>query len=310
VRALPFLDAATLVSVVPLLHAVDALEAALRGGLDPSAALARSAVPTAAGELLLMPAESASAVGFKLLSLAPGNPSVGVPRIQGLYVLFDAKTLTPQVLIDGSALTSLRTPAVSTLAVQHLAAPEARSLTVFGTGPQALAHVRAIASIRPITQLRIVSRRPGGADALCDVLRGEGLAAEPGIPESVREADIVVCATTSAVPVFDGDMLADGACVIAIGSHQSDVRELDDRVFARAARVVVEDRATALTQAGDVIMAVAAGALVPGGLIDLVETLSLPKVPGISVFKSVGMGWQDLVVAEAAYAAWRGPVPA
>lgn len=94
------------------------------------------------------------------------------------------------------------------------------------------------------------------------------------------------------------------------GSHQAGVRELDERVFARAARVVVEERATALREAGDVIMAVAAGALVAADLMDLIEMLDAPAVPGISVFESVGMGWQDLVLAGAAHAACLAGVPA
>ncbi len=277
---------------------------ALRGGLDLGAALPRAAVPTRSGELLLMPAESEQAVGFKLLSLAPGNPSIGAPRIQGLYVLFDAETLTPQMLIDGPALTSLRTAAVSALAVAHLAVPDARTLTIFGTGPQALAHAQAIASIRPIRIVQIVPRRSGGAAAICAVLRSEGIAAEPGTGGSARAADIVVCATTSALPLVDGDLLAGHACVVAIGSHQAGVRELDDRVFARASRVVVEDRATALREAGDVILAIESGAIAASDLIDVGEMIALDRSLGLSVFKSVGMGWQDLVVAEALCAAW------
>lgn len=309
-KTLPFIDAATLDTLLTPRELQDALESALRGGLDPASGSPRSAVPTRTGELLLMPAESGDAVGFKLLSLAPDNPAAGRPRIQGLYVLFDAATLTPQLLIDGTAVTSLRTPAVSTLAVRHLADPRAAVLTVFGSGPQALGHVRAIAAIRPITDVHVVARRPDRGLELCAVLREQGLNAEPGDAASVRDADIVVCATTSTVPVFDGALLADHACVVAIGSHQPTGRELDDRVFTRATRVVVEDRATALREAGDVILAIDAGALFATELINLTEMLYLPAVPGISVFKSVGMGWQDLVTAEAARSAWLATVPA
>ena len=303
-RSLPYVDAAALTGLVSWRRAQDALASALLAGLDPAAGLPRVSVPTTAGELLLMPAETADAVGFKLLSLAPGNPALGHPRIQGLYVLFDAATLSPQLLIDGSALTSLRTPAVSALAVDHLAVADARVLTVFGTGPQALGHVQAIASIRPIDRVRVVSRRPEAAAALCAAIRADGMGAEPGTDGSIGGADIVVCVTTSAVPVFDGDLLDDHACVVAIGSHQPGVRELDDRVFARAAHVVVEERVTALREAGDVIAAVEAGVLAATDLLTLTEILTGSIRRGLSVFKSVGMGWQDLVIAQAAHAAW------
>jgi ornithine cyclodeaminase/alanine dehydrogenase-like protein (mu-crystallin family) len=309
VTSLPFLDASMLASLVSPAQAQDALADALRGGLDVAAALPRGAVPTRSGELLLMPAESATAVGFKLLGLAPGNPSMGLPRIQGLYVLFDAATLSPQLLIDGSALTLLRTPAASALAVRHLAVQSAQTLTVFGTGPQARAHVQAIAAIRPITTVNVIGRRPEAAAALCDALRADGFDALPGDETSIAEADVVVCVTTSSVPLFRGDLLNDHCCVVAVGSHQPGVRELDGDVFARASRVVVEDRETALREAGDVIMAIEGGTLTASGLTDLVEMLSAPDPRGVTVFKSVGMGWQDLAVAETAYAAWCSAVP-
>lgn len=309
-RSLPFLDASTLTSLVSSHQAQAALERALRSGLDRPVSLPRVAVPIRSGELLLMPAESGDAAGVKLLGIAPGNPSAGLPRIQGLYVLFDADTLTPQLLIDGSALTLLRTPAVSTLAVQHLASPNAQVLTIFGTGPQSKAHVQAIAAIRPISAVRVVARRPEAAAALCKTLRADGIAADPGTEQDVADADIVVCATTSAVPLFHGELLTDHACVVAIGSHQRGVRELDEQVFARASRVVVEDCETALREAGDVIRAIDCGTLMTSDLIDMVQMLYAPSPQGVSVFKSVGMGWQDLAVAEAAHAAWLSGAPA
>ena len=122
-------------------------------------------------------------------------------------------------------------------------------------------------------------------------------------------ADIVVCATSAAAPVFTGSLLGDGACVVAIGSHQPTARELDADVFRRAATVVVEDRATALREAGDVIMAMAEGALNEAELTCLGELAEPSPSKGISVFKSVGMAWQDLVVAETAalLAGYTGP---
>lgn len=142
-------------------------------------------------------------------------------------------------------------------------------------------------------------------------MRDAAIAAEPGTGGAVRGADIVVCATAAAVPLFDGDLLPAHACVVAIGSHQAQVRELDDRVFARAGRVVVvEERATALRGAGDVILAIEAGAIGASHLIDLGEMITLDRATGLSVFKSVGMGWQDLVLAEALRAAWLSGVSA
>ena len=308
---IPFLDAATLRSLMPWSAAIDAVAAALRSG-DTGTQPPRVSVPVAGGELLLMPAESAGSTGVKVLGIAPGNPASGRPRIQGLYVLFDAATLTPRLLVDGPALTALRTPAVSALAAMHLAAMHlaaagAARLVVFGAGPQARGHVEALGSLRPLDTVLVVGRNPLRTNSFVAELVAAGYPAVVGTPDAVAEADLVVCATTSAQPVFDGRRLAPHACVLAVGSHEPGVRELDDVVFDRAERVVVEDRSTALREAGDVIAAIAAGSCAPAALIELATLLTMSPAPGISIFKSVGMGWQDLAVAQAAGRRWGTP---
>jgi ornithine cyclodeaminase len=260
--------------------------------------------------LLLMPSRNAERVGVKLTSVAPGNPQLGLPRIQAVYVLFDAATLTPRVVVDGTALTTLRTPALSALAVRALASPDATSLLVFGAGPQAWGHVHALRTVRPLRTVRVIGRNPARLAALIERLRAEGVDANAGAAADVATADVVVCATTGRAPVFDGRLLPGHACVVAVGSHEPSARELDDVVFERAGRVVVEERGTALREAGDILSAVAAGVLDVEDLIDLADLIgsagpadvAVPE-PGITVFKSVGMGWQDLAVAEAADAA-------
>jgi ornithine cyclodeaminase len=304
-KDLPFLDAETLTQAVPWRAAMIALRDALGSGLDPSTAPARTALPTAGGELLLMPAASAGAVGVKLVGVSPGNDDLGLPRIQGLYVLFDALTLSPQLLIDGSALTTLRTPAVSALAIEHLATADSSHLVVFGSGPQAEAHVDAVRSIRPITTVTVLARNRERGQELVTRLRAGGLDATTGSTDAVSRADVIVTATTSGTALFDGDLVSDHCCVVAVGSHHPDARELDDRVFARASRVVVEDRATALREAGDIVLAAASGALAVDDLIALADLPSLTATEGLTVFKSVGMGWEDLAVAEAAWRATR-----
>lgn len=302
-EALPFIDAQTLAASLSWPQAIDVLKTALGAGLDLGTAAPRSAVPTRHGELLLMPAESPAALGVKVLGIAPANPARGLPRIQALYVLFTADTLTPVALLDGAALTAVRTPAVSALAVQRLARGDAANLTVFGSGPQAFAHVHALRAVRPVRRVAIIGRDGERAQALCARLRAGDVDAVCGIAADVGTADIVVCATTARAPLFAAELLAADACVVAVGSHEPDACELGADVFARATRVVVEDRATALREAGDVIMAVAAGALTADALVALGELPDLPFAEGITVFKSVGMGWQDLAVAEAAWAA-------
>ena len=334
---LPYLNARTLMSLLSWTDAITALESALARGAHLAGGPPRFSVPEAHGELLVMPAHSADSVGVKLTSVAPANPGLGLPRIQAVYVLFDAATLAPRALVDGTALTTLRTPALSALAVRALAAEDAATLLVFGSGPQAWGHVHAISAVRPIRTVRIAGRDPARQAALIDRLRAEGVPADPGAGADVATADIVVCATTARAPVFDGRLLPEQACVLAIGSHEPAARELDDAVFERAGRVVVEERSTALREAGDVLQAIAAGVLAPDRLIGLAELLGLTDdsgltgssdlasgsapaggsdstgpataAGGIGVFKSVGMGWQDLAVAEAAEARRRLATP-
>jgi ornithine cyclodeaminase/alanine dehydrogenase-like protein (mu-crystallin family) len=293
-----FLDADAIAAALTPLRAVDALEAALRGGLDPEADPPRAAVGADAGEVLLMPSSAPGAVGVKLVTVAPDNPARGAPRIQGVYVLFDPETLAPAALLDGIGLTDLRTSAVSALAVRHLAAPGARRLAVFGTGAQARAHVGALRAVCPeIERVDVVAR---DRDRLQAFVAWCPVDAHIADPAAVAEADLVVCATTAREPLFDGALVSDRATVVAIGSHEPEAREVDERL-ARRATVVVESRASALREAGDVIQAgLDPGALVP--LAALVRGDARPADGRPRFFKSTGMAWEDLVVAAAVHA--------
>jgi len=305
VSALPFLDAAAVAALSPL-EAVDALEGALRAGLDPDADPPRQAVGTEAGEILIMPSASRGAAGVKLVTVAPGNPDRGLPRIQGVYALFDPATLAPAALVDGIALTNLRTAAVSALAVRHLAAPRARRLLVFGTGAQGWAHVGALRAVAPdLERVDVVARDPARLRAFVARVQDEpGLEARAASPDAARDADLIVCATTAREPLFDGALVRAGATVVAIGSHEPAAREVDV-TLAGAATVVVESRGSALREAGDVIAAIDAGvldadALVPIAALVRGDAAAAPGRPRL--FKSTGMAWEDLVVAAAVHA--------
>jgi ornithine cyclodeaminase len=275
--SLPFLAAADVAQRLGVAAAVDALEAALLAGLDPEADPPRSALALAGGELLVMPSAAGGHAAVKLVTVG------GEPRIQGVCVVFDATTLAPVALVDGIALTNVRTPAVSALAVARLAVPGARRLLVFGRGPQAHGHVEAIRAVRPVAHVDLVGRHSDGVERL------------------VREADIVCCATTARAPLFDGSLVADHATVVAIGSHEPEARETDDALAERAT-VVVESRASALREAGDVIAAIASGALREDSLVTLADVVRgrAAVEPGRPrLFKSTGMAWEDAVVASA-----------
>lgn len=289
-----FIDAAGVAALGPA-AAVRAITDALRGGLDPATDPARVSVDLTEGQLLLMPSQTPAAVGAKVVTVAPDNPNRGLPRIQAAYLLFDHDTLALRAILDGSALTALRTAAVSVAAVLDRLPDRALRLAVIGAGPQATGHVSALAAVRPLADAAYLVRDPSRTtlDALA--------LGSPQADEALRSADVVVCATSARSPVFDSALLGDDAVVVAVGSHEPDARELDAPLLGRAS-VVVEDVAAALREAGDVILAVADGALRPADLLAMRDVVTgAVEVPTDRplVFKSVGMGWQDLVVAAA-----------
>ena len=283
------------------------LVAALAQGLDPAADPPRATPVVRQGQLLIMPSETPHSVGVKVLSVGPDNPARGRERIQALYVLMDAETLTPSVLIDGTAITSLRTPAVSAMGADALAPQDVSRVVIFGSGPQAIGHAEALLHVRQPGEVGVVSRRQDAREeavAAIEALgvRATGVAADDrvGVEATVRDAQIVVTATSSGSPVLDGEWVQDGACVVAIGSHEPDRRELDPALVGRSL-VVVEDLETALREAGDVVLALAEGALDRGAvhsLRDLVLGEVTRAADRPNVFKTVGMAWEDLVIAE------------
>ncbi|MFJ8042192.1 ornithine cyclodeaminase family protein [Kitasatospora sp. NPDC096147] len=281
-------------------EAVDALAAVLLEGLDVEAAPARSNIPVPAGELLLMPAASARYAGVKIAGVVPGNAARGLPRITGSYLLLDGPTLQPVALLDGVALTSLRTPAVTALALRQLAEPDASHLVLFGTGPQAFAHLDALLAIRPLRRVTVVGRSPEPTAALVSYAASLGLAATAGTAGAVAGADLVVCATTAREPLFDGALVPAHAAVAAVGSHEPEAREVDSVLVERSA-LYVESRAVALREAGDLLVpSVPADRL--ANLSELVNGKAVVPTDRPRFFKSVGMAWEDLAVASAQFA--------
>jgi alanine dehydrogenase len=300
-------DAAPVEAALPWPALVDALRAGFRAGAELPVRHHHS-IPRPGQDdavLLLMPAwQKGGATGVKLVHICSGNEAQGLPTVQGLFVLFDGPTGTPRAVLDGTALTLRRTAATSALAADFLARPDAERLLVVGAGALAPQLARAHAARRPIRRIQVWNRTAERAAALAGRLAADGLAAEPApdLEGAVREADIVTCCTMSREPLVRGAWLKPGAHVDLVGAFTPAMRESDDEVMRRGS-VFVDTFDGALTEAGDVLLALASGALERAAIRADLMGLCRGEHPGrtapeeITVFKSVGSALEDLVAA-------------
>jgi len=289
-----FLDSGAVAALGPA-AAVNAITDALLSGVEPATDPPRVSVGLAQGEFLLMPSETPAGAGVKVVTIAPSNPSRGLPRIQAVYLLFDPQTLALRAALDGAALTTLRTPAVSVAAVLQRLPDRPLRIAVIGAGPQATGHAATLAAVRSVESVTYLVRDP--TRTRLDAVR----LGSPPAARALRSAHVIVCSTSARSPMFNSALVRNDAVVIAVGSHEPDARELDAPLLGRAT-VVVEDIATALREAGDVVLAIAEGTLTPHDLVPmrhvLTGAITVPTDRPL-VFKSVGMSWQDLAVAAA-----------
>lgn len=288
-------------AALPVGRAIDVLGAPLLAGFDPEHDGERTRLIAPAGQLLQMPSADGRFVGTKLVTVCPGNQGSDRPVIQGVYVLFDGAGLSPVAVLDGAALTRVRTPAVSGLAVRHLAAPGAGRLALFGTGVQAWGHVLAMAVVLALEHVDVIGRTPDAVGRFVERVRDLGLSAAAATPDAVGRADVIVCATAAREPLFAGHLVQDHAVTVAIGSHEPTDREVDSTLVQRSS-VVVESVGSALREAGDVVLPIAEGALTAGDLVplaDVVRGVTVPPLDRPRLFKGTGMPWEDLAAAAA-----------
>jgi ornithine cyclodeaminase len=258
------------------------------------------------GSLLLMPAWSAGALGVKLVTVMPQAAAQGLPTVQASYLLADRKSGAPLALLDGEALTVRRTAAASALAARHLARPDAKTLLVVGAGRLAPWLVRAHAALRPaLSRVMVWARRIDSARALAEQLQRDGIDAQPfaDLATAVAQADIISCATTATEPLVQGGWLQPGTHLDLVGGFRPDMREVDDAAVARCAPIVVDTRAGALAEAGDLAQTLARGVITPERIAgDLAELLrgdcrGRADRTQITLFKSVGTAIEDLAAA-------------
>lgn len=264
-------------------------------------------------QLVVGPAvwERRGVAGVKIGTLTPGNPDRGLPLIHGVVVLTDLETGRITALLDGGELTAVRTGAVAGLATRLCASEDAEDLAVLGAGVQAHALVRAVCAVRPIRSVRVFSRGRARAERFAERMRHTaGRPVEVMVcgtaKAAVADAAIICTATstTGRTPLVAADWVAPGAHVNVIGGTHEDAIEVDPALLA-AGFVVVEERAAALQDAGEVRAALADGLIGVDALHELGGLVNGDTAPRgrTSVFRSVGMAIEDTAAAAALHEA-------
>lgn len=307
-------------AALPMSRAIEAMREAftdLAAGRVVMPQRASLAVPEHDAITYFMPAYSRGTgmLAQKTVSVHPRNLAAGLPVIQALLSLFDGRTGSALAIMGAEHLTALRTGAVSGLATRYMARPESSVLGVLGAGVQARTQIWAVCEVRPIRTVRIWSPRLADEWASLSRFLERKVAADlvpaSGAAEAVRGADVVITATTSREPVLDGNWVSAGAHINAVGSHTPDARELDTVSVARA-RVVCDQLAACLIEAGDLLLARREGAVPPDHFRLELADLVTGRHPGrtdaeeITLFKSVGLALEDLAAATAVYAVLSG----
>jgi ornithine cyclodeaminase/alanine dehydrogenase-like protein (mu-crystallin family) len=253
----------------------------------------------------LMPAldSDASLLGAKLVTVLLDNAASGLPSHQGVIVLFDAASGALLAVTDGRYITEARTAAVSAVSVRHMARPDARVLAIIGSGVQAHSHLEALPLVRDFREIRVWSPN---AERLRQFAKGRDVIACDSAERAVRDAGVVVLATSSATPVIEDAWVAPGTHVIAVGACRPTQRETPPRLVARSL-VVVDSRAAAMREAGDILLAIDDGLIGPGHIHAELGEVAAGVKPGrehaaqVTLFKSLGLAIEDVVSAGLAY---------
>lgn len=264
---------------------------------------------------LYMPAfvEPAKVMGIKIVSVFPDNPKKGRPAIRGITLLTDAETGKHLALMDATYLTVLRTGAISGVATKYLARKDARVCALLGAGAQSVGQIQGAMEVCNLEEIRIWNRTREKAERLKKTIRETwpnwpGTISVFGRPEdAARGADVILCATRSTEPLFDGGRISPGTHVNAIGAYLPHMREMDAALLNRSNKVVVDTREGAMQEAGDLLIPMGTGEWNADQLYGELGEIVAGKKPGrespdeITVFKSVGVAFLDAVVAKSVY---------
>ena len=244
----------------------------------------------------LMPSyvPSLPALGVKLVTVCPGNTDRGLGTHQAMIVMLDPVTGVVQVVLDGRYITEVRTAAVSAVSAQLLARSDSRVLGILGSGVQARSHYEALRIVREFSEVRAWSPNP---DRLRKFTAETGSRAMEDAEAVVRGADVLVAVTASPTPVIQNEWVGEGTHVIAVGACLPRQRELDPALVARA-RLVVDSRAAALKEAGDVVIGIAEGRWTADHIAAELGELPMRRDDReITVFKSLGLAVEDIFAA-------------
>lgn len=269
----------------------------------------RMSIDMPKGVTLLMPAylHDTGALAVKVVSVFGDNLERGIPTVHAMAMVLDSETGVPLALMDGTRLTALRTGAASGVATKLLASEDAHVLAMFGAGGQATDQIRAITTVRPIEEIRIYTPSGRSARSLADNLKKEypeiKIKALDSPSKAAKGAEIINCATTSSVPVFDPADVSPGTHINGIGSFTPEMREVQV-VGLSPRRIFVDSYEAALAEAGDLIQAIDEGHLLAEDLTEIGKVISgaafgRTSAEEITFFKSVGVAVQDAATAHA-----------
>jgi thiomorpholine-carboxylate dehydrogenase len=244
------------------------------------------------GWFAVMPAVCGTVMGAKMVTFYPKNVDLHKHTHLATIQLFRADTGEPLAIMDGRLITEMRTAAVSAVAINHLAAPNARSLAIFGSGVQARSHFKALSHIRSFTDVRVWSRSSENAQRFAAEIGARATTAE----DAAKDADVVLTLTSSAQPVLWGKWLKPDAVVCAIGAVTPDRRELDDDCMRGS--IIVESREAALREPGDIIQT---NAEISAEIGELLNGAPFQRKAGPVIFKSVGIAVEDIAAAKLVY---------
>ena len=255
------LSAADVRTALPMPQAIDAMRHAYSQlSAGKVTAPPRQHISTEKGVTLLMPAHlpERSEFGIKVVSVYDDNPDLDLPRITATVLVLDPATGLPKAIMDGSSLTAIRTGAGGGVAADFLARKDAKTVGLFGAGVQARAQLQAVMAVRDIARVNLISRTNASAQQLATEISAwtdaPAVNLVPNPQQVVENADIIICATTSATPLFDGNALQPGTHITAVGTFVPEKREVDTTTIRKADRIVVDSREACLEEAGDLII--------------------------------------------------------